>query len=212
MTDDGRRRRGDASRRNVLEHAADLASIAGLDGLSIGRLATAARVSKSGVATLFGSKEQLQLATVAAARERFIDTVITPARREPRGIHRVLALLDAQLAYSQGRVFPGGCFFAAAMADVDAKPGPVRDAVIAADAEFAGYLTASIGYAIELGELAADTDAAQLAFELAALYEHANTHGVLTDSEEPYARARRAQAARLRAAGAPVDALARFTR
>ena len=114
---DGRRTRGDASRRDVLASAADLASVEGLDGLSIGRLASAAAVSKSGVATLFGTKERLQVATVEAAAQRFRETVLEPARVEPRGIRRIVALLDAWIAYSRDRVFPGGCFFAAAMAD-----------------------------------------------------------------------------------------------
>src|SRR5688500_9661779 len=127
---DGRRLRGDASRRVVLANAVDLASLEGLDGLSIGRLASAAAVSKSGVATLFGTKERLQLATVEAAAQRFRETVLEPARlAAPRGLRRIVALLDAWIAYSRDRVFPGGCFFAAAVADFDSKPGPVRDAI-----------------------------------------------------------------------------------
>ena len=106
---DGRRVRGDASRRIVLTSAADLASVEGLDGLSIGRLATAANVSKSGVATLFGTKERLQLATVEAAAQRFREAVMLPARVEPRGIRRIALLLDLWIAYSRDRVFPGGC-------------------------------------------------------------------------------------------------------
>ena len=116
--------RGDASRRLVLANAADLASVDGLDGLSIGRLAEVANVSKSGIATLFGTKERLQLATVAAARERFQATVIEPARVEPRGIRRLVALFDAWIAYSRDRVFPGGCFFVAAESTSTPSPGP----------------------------------------------------------------------------------------
>ena len=146
---DGRRVRGDASRRIVLASAADLASVDGLDGLSIGRLATAANVSKSGVATLFGTKERLQLATVEAAAQRFREAVMFPARVEPRGIRRIALLLDLWIAYSRDRVFPGGCFFAAAAADLDAKPGPVHDAVALAFDSWGDYVRVSLGYAIE---------------------------------------------------------------
>lgn len=199
---DGRRLRGDASRRVVLESAADLASVEGLDGLSIGRLAAAARVSKSNVATLFGSKERLQLATIDAAVQRFRETVLIPARVEPRGIRRIVALLDAWIAYSRDRVFPGGCFFAAVAADLDAKPGPVHDAVARAYDDWDSYVTVAVGYAIDQGELDPETDAAQLAFEFMALLDASNTRSVMTGSKEPYGFARRALASRLIAAGA----------
>ena len=208
---DGRRVRGDASRRIVLERAADLASIDGLDGLSIGRLATAADVSKSGVATLFGTKERLQLATVEAATQRFREAVLEPARVEPRGIRRIALLLDLWIAYSRDRVFPGGCFFAAAAADLDAKPGPVHDAVARAFDSWGGYLEVSIGYAIEAGEIDADADAAQLAFEATALLDGANARSVLSGSREPYLRARRALTHRLLAAGADPEAIRALT-
>ena len=126
---DRRRVRGDASRRAVLESATDLASTDGLDGLTIGRLAETSGLSKSSIATLFGGKEGLQLATVEAARQVFRESVVDPARGEDRGIRRLAALLRSALDYSRERVFSGGCFFAATAADVDSKPGPVRDAV-----------------------------------------------------------------------------------
>jgi AcrR family transcriptional regulator len=200
---DGRRVRGDASRRVVLANAVDLASVEGLDGLSIGRLATAARVSKSGVATLFGTKEHLQLATVEAAAQRFRETVLEPARlAAPRGIRRIVALLDAWIAYSRDRVFPGGCFFAATVADFDSKPGPVRDAIARAYESWGDYVRVSLGYAIAQGELAADADAALLSFEFMALLDASNTRSVMTGSNEPYRLARSALVSRLLAAGA----------
>ena len=200
---DGRRVRGDASRRLVLENAVDLASLEGLDGLSIGRLATAAHVSKSNVATLFGTKQRLQLATVESAAQRFRETVLEPARQAaPRGIHRIVALLDAWIAYSRDRVFPGGCFFAAAVADFDSKPGPVRDAIARAYDDWGDYVRVSVGYAIAQGELAPEADAEQLAFEFMALLDTANTRSVMTGSNEPYRFARRGLVSRLIAAGA----------
>lgn len=200
---DGRRVRGDASRRLVLENAVDLASLEGLDGLSIGRLATAAHVSKSNVATLFGTKQRLQLATVESAAQRFRETVLEPARQAaPRGIHRIVALLDAWIAYSRDRIFPGGCFFAAAVADFDSKPGPVRDAIARAYDDWGDYVRVSVGYAIAQGELAPEADAEQLAFEFMALLDTANTRSVMTGSNEPYRFARRGLVSRLIAAGA----------
>lgn len=200
---DGRKVRGDASRRLVLENAVDLASLEGLDGLSIGRLATAAHVSKSNVATLFGTKERLQLATVESAAQRFRQTVLEPARlAAPRGIHRIVALLDLWIAYSRDRIFPGGCFFAAAVADFDSKPGPVRDAIAQAYDSWGDYVRVSLGYAVAQGELADDTDAEQLAFEFMALLDTANTRSVMTGSNVPYRLARRGLVSRLLAAGA----------
>ncbi|WP_157006592.1 TetR/AcrR family transcriptional regulator [Agromyces laixinhei] len=207
---DGRRLRGDASRRLVLDHAVDLASIEGLDGLSIGRLADAAHVSKSGVATLFGTKERLQLATVDAARQRFVATVIEPARLEPRGIRRIVALLDGWIAYSRDRTFTGGCFFAGATSEFDTKPGPVRDALAAALAEWNGYVAVSFGYAVAQGELSGGDDPEQFAFEATALLDAANNRSLLGGSNQPYAFARRALVARLQAAGADAAVLARL--
>ncbi|WP_157157564.1 MULTISPECIES: TetR/AcrR family transcriptional regulator [unclassified Diaminobutyricimonas] len=199
---DGRRARGDESRRVALASAVDLASVSGLEGLSIGGLAGTIGASKSGVAALFGSKEQLQLAVVAAAREIFMATVIEPARVQPRGIRRLTALVQLWLDYSSGRTFPGGCFFLAAAAEYDSKPGLLRDAVAAALAEWDGYLTASIRFAIELGELPGLKDPEQLTFELRALAAEANSRSLLQDSDVPYARARAAMAARLQMLGA----------
>lgn len=207
---DGRRLRGDASRRVILTAAGDLASVEGLDQLSIGRIAQAAGLSKSNVATLFGSKERLQLATVEAARERFIETVVEPARVHPRGLRRTLALVDNWIAYSRDRVFPGGCFFAEAAADFDAKPGEVRDAVAAMLREWAGYLAATLQHAHDAGELPGLDDAKQAAFEFSALLELANRDSLLTGRNASYRRARAGIAARLRAAGGDAAAIDDF--
>lgn len=205
---DGRRARGDASRRSVLSRATHLASVEGLDGLTIGRLAESSGHSKSSIATLFGSKQSLQLATIAAAREVFIATIVAPVRNEPRGVLRLAALLRCSLDYSRDRVFTGGCFFAATSADIDSKPGPVRDAVVAAQADWYGYIAAQVRYAIEAGELTADADAEGIAFELIALDEHANNRSLLLGGEEVYGLAARAMRQRLIAAGATEAMLA----
>lgn len=204
---DGRRRRGDASRRVVLASATDLASVEGLDGLSIGRLAEASRHSKSSIATLFKSKEGLQLATIAAAREIFTTQIIEPARLEPRGVRRLAVLLRGALQYSRDRVFAGGCFFLAAAADVDSKPGPVRDAVRAALLDWYAYLGIQVAHAIAVGELHHD-DAEALTFELIALNEGANSRSLLTGESGSYVLAAAAMRERLSRAGADAEALA----
>lgn len=210
MPRDGRRARGDASRRAILKVAADLASVEGLDQLSFGRVAQSAAVSKSNLTTLFRTRERLQLATVATARDRFIDLVIAPPRRLPPGIERVLHLVDAWIAYSRDRAFTGGCFFAAAAVDFDTKPGPVRDAITHALDEWEGYLTASLRLAQEKHELNLSDEPAQTAFELSALLDHANRESLLRATPLPYRRARRAIGSRLRDAGADIELLDRF--
>lgn len=199
---DGRRARGDESRRAVLDRAVDIASVEGLDGLSIGRLATEVSASKSGVAGLFGTKEQLQRAVVDAARAIFTEAVISPARREPRGLRRICALLAGWLDYSERRVFAGGCFFMAAAAEFDSRPGPVRDAVARALTDRDDYFEAAVRDAVEQGELPGCSDPAQLVFELTAMLEASNSRSLLSGSPEAYSRARTAVASRLLALGA----------
>src|SRR3569833_2418516 len=109
-TTDGRLLRGEQTRRAILERAAEIATIEGLEGRSIGRLAAELQVSKSGVFAHFGSKEELQLATIERAREVFIEQVIAPAR-ERKGLARLRAICENRLAYQRARIFPGGCFF-----------------------------------------------------------------------------------------------------
>ena len=204
---DGRRLRGDASRRAILAHAADLASVEGLDGLSFGHLSEVSGHSKSSIATLFGGKEALQLATVATAAEVFRERVVEPARQLPHGARRVALLLRGTLEYSRSRVFAGGCFFSAVSADVDSKPGPVRDEVRRGLTEWQGYVEAQVRRARDVGELAADTDPEVLAFELLAFFTEANARSLLTGEERPYDLARGALRGRLLAAGAAADAL-----
>jgi AcrR family transcriptional regulator len=206
---DRRRLRGDESRRAVLAHAVDTATVDGLDGLTIGRLADASGYSKSGIATLFGSKEQLQLAVVAAARDVFVERVVEPARaRSPRGLVRVCTLLADWLAYSRDRVFRGGCFFAAASVEFDAKPGAIRDAIVKASSAWEDYLTVSIEYAMADGELPLLDDARQLTFEMVSFLEAANTRSLLHGSAEPYRRAEAAVRARLTSLGGDSELIA----
>lgn len=197
---DGRRRRGDASRRAVLDRAVQLASTDGLDGLSIGQLATEVGASKSGVATLFGTKLDLQLATVASARELFIATVVQPALREPRGLTRLWSVCRLWLAYSQGRVFEGGCFFRAVGRASGSQPAPVHEALVTVDREWTDFLVRAVELARD--DLPGLGSARQLAFEIVAIMDGANNASLLHGSEEFYELAAVALRERLVALGA----------
>lgn len=199
-TTDGRVLRGEQTRRAILERAGAIASVEGLDGLSIGRLATELSVSKSGVFAHFGSKEELQLATIEAARETFVESVIRPARRAPPGVRRLRALCERWLDYSRERVFPGGCFFYAVAAEFDARPGRVRDAIAAMQRDWRRVLAGAVEDAQAAGELADGVDGDQLVFELDAYARAANADALLHDDRAAFDRARRAILDRLRAA------------
>ncbi len=204
---DGRLLRGEQTRRLILQRAMDIASVDGLEGLSIGRLATDLEVSKSGVFTHFGSKEELQLATVRAAAEIFIEQVITPADQEPPGIGRVWRLCTARLDYLCTPAFAGGCFFYAAAAEFDARPGRVRDEIASGMRRWRRRHAHDIKDAIELGEIASDTDPDQLAFELDALAQGGGSDLLLFDDPEALGRCRRAMLDRLRAVAADPDSV-----
>src|SRR5918994_1754423 len=167
---DGRKLRGDRTRRAILTAAVNVASVEGLEGLSIGRLATELEMSKSGLFAHFGSKEELQISTVRAAAAIFAKRVIVPAEEQlPAGIVRLQGMLDNWLDYMERGIFAGGCFFAAATIEMDGRPGPVRDCVAQQMTRWAETLADYARVAIERGELLEDTDPEQPAFELDAL-------------------------------------------
>jgi AcrR family transcriptional regulator len=197
---DGRRRRGNRTRESILQAAADLASIEGLEGLTIGHLASELKMSKSGLFAHFGSKEELQLATIDAARRRFVDHVVKPSRGLPRGRARLEALMSDWLAYFRDQVFRGGCFFHNVKAEYDGRPdSPVR-AIVAEDArQFIAFLTREVAKAQESGELDAGVEAAQIAFELDALGAAAQSHFLLTQDPVVFERAQRAIRSRIEA-------------
>jgi AcrR family transcriptional regulator len=198
---DGRRARGRRTRSSILQEAVQIASAEGLEGLSMGRLAGALGVSKSGLFAHFGSKTELQVATVRAAREMFMDEVIAAARAGG-GIDEVLSLTDAWLGYMEREVFRGGCFFVAAASEFDGRPGPVRDEVTALVSEWLMALEAAIQDAQEAGHLDLALDAQQLAFELHSLGMGANWAFQLYHDKAAFDRARAAIRSRL-LAGAP---------
>jgi AcrR family transcriptional regulator len=196
---DGRVERGNRTRKLVLRRTVDIASVEGLEALSVGRLATELQLSKSGVFALFCSKQELQLATVREATRIYAEQVIRPAAEVPAGIGRLWRLCECWLDYSRGRVFPGGCFFYEVVAEFDARPGPVHDAVVRAQRDWTAHVERVIAEARDAGEVRPDTDVAQLAFELLAFMETANVVSVLHDETLAYRRARIAIASRLRA-------------
>jgi AcrR family transcriptional regulator len=178
-------RTGAATREAILDRAVDLASTEGLEGLTIGRLASELAMSKSGLFGHFGSKEELQLATIDAAQRRFVSAVVEPALGEPEGAPRLRALCDRFVAYLEGRVFPGGCFWGATMAEFDGRPGPVRDRI----RDRVGAWLAELE---RQATIAGADDPRQLAFELQALGQGANSSFQLFGDPAAFRRARRA--------------------
>ncbi len=170
---DQRLAKGARARATIARRAAELASVEGLDGLSIGRLATDLGISKSGIATLFGTKEALQLAAVQAGRDIFIERVITPGLRTPRGGARVRAMVDNWFAHIENPPFPGGCFRVATLTEFSSKPGPVRDAVVADHDGWLSFLADEVRKAQAMNELA-DVSPDLLVFELDAIVSAAN--------------------------------------
>jgi AcrR family transcriptional regulator len=171
---DGRLRRGARSRRLILRHAVDVASLEGLDGLSFGRLAQDLRISKSGVQTLFASKEGLQVATAELARELFSEAVVQPAETVPHGVERLRALVEQWIDYAQTPLFAGGCFWAANLADFDSRPGAVQEILVSQQRGWRRLLHSEFAHALDATERpVVDTELA--AFELDATLIAANT-------------------------------------
>jgi AcrR family transcriptional regulator len=199
---DNRIERGNQTRRLVLARTTQIASVEGLEALSLGRLAAELSLSKSGVFALFGSKEELQLATIRAAARIYVDQVIKPVQEVAPGIGRVLALCDTWLGYSEHRVFSGGCFFYSVTAEFDARTGPVHDALAKARANWFDFVEQTVEDAHAAGDLVPDADVPQLVFELTAFLDAANADSVLRDDAASYARAAMAVRTRLRTVAA----------
>jgi AcrR family transcriptional regulator len=195
-----RRSDGERSRTAILREAAQLATVEGIDGLSIGRLARAVGMSKSGLIAHFGSKQELQLATIETASALFAEQVIEPALAGTTGLDRLQALAEGFLAHVEGRVFPGGCFFASIAAEMDTHPGPVRDEAVRLTDEWLRQLEAAVRDAQAEGSIDAGESPEQLAFELDSYLLLANAQYVISGEPTPIRRARRAVSRRLAAA------------
>jgi AcrR family transcriptional regulator len=195
-TTTGRPRRprsdGERSRQAILRGAANLATVEGLRGLSIGGLAAHIGMSKSGLYAHFGSKEELQLATVSTAREIFDAEIVEPTRAIDDPLERLQALCEGFLSYLERRVFPGGCFFAAGAAEFDTHPGPVKDEIASVQQHWLNQLQQLIRDAQGTGSLDAAEDPTQLAFELEAYLLMGNATFVLNDDPAALRQARAA--------------------
>jgi AcrR family transcriptional regulator len=163
-----RRPRGLKPRRAILRKAVNIASLEGLEGLTIGKLAATLRISKSGLFAHFGSKEDLQCAVVDEARDIFVEKVIRPAA-QLGGLSLLRALCQNWLDYGEQKTFPGGCFFSAASLEFDDRPGAVRDRILTLMKKWLGNLEHAARDAQSAGEIRKDVDVRQLAFEIQAL-------------------------------------------
>jgi AcrR family transcriptional regulator len=194
---DVRKTKGERTRHAILTTAANLATEEGLDPLSIGRLADATDMSKSGLFAHFGSKEELQIATVEHAASLFVEAVIAPARSAPKGLPRVWALCDHKIGYLERQVFPGGCFFAATSVEFSHKPGPVRDRIEEMLRSWLSYLEHAVEQAQEAGELVDKLSAREITFELDSFAMAANWQYRVFGDPAVYDDARRAIRERL---------------
>jgi AcrR family transcriptional regulator len=183
---------GARSRAAILAAATQLSSVTGLEGLSIGALADAVGMSKGGLYAHFGSKEDLQLSVIRAAREIFIREVAATAIQVADPLERLRALADGFLRYVEERVFPGGCFFVSAAAEYGSRSGAVHDEIAAAQREWTELLRGVTAEAIAAGRLPDSIEAEQLAFQLAAVLAGANLTYVLHDDPALLRRARTA--------------------
>ncbi|HEY7455389.1 MAG TPA: TetR/AcrR family transcriptional regulator [Thermoleophilaceae bacterium] len=176
-----RRRRADGERRRqaIVRGAAELATVEGLDGLSIGRLADHIGMSKSGLYAHFDSKEELQLAAIDEAQDIFTREVTAPAMAAPEGLTRLVGLCDAFLSHLERRVFPGGCFFAAAAAEFDTHDGRVKERIRDFFEHWLADIADLIREAQARGEIDPSADADQLAFEIDSMLLGANAGFVL---------------------------------
>lgn len=195
-----RHARGYRTRSQILAAAVDIASAEGLEGLTIGRLAEELGMSKSGLFAHFGSKEDLQVAVVETAREIFTREVVRRAASSDPGLERLRALCFSWVSYLERNVFRGGCFFAAASAEFDGRPGAVRDLIASLAGSWFDALATEAREARSRFELRADTDETQLAFELHAYLQEANRRFQLLKERDSFERARRAIEGRLKAA------------
>ncbi|MEV6301862.1 TetR/AcrR family transcriptional regulator [Actinoplanes sp. NPDC051861] len=191
MTTDGRLARGERTRVAVLDQALLLATVAGLDGLSLNQVAEALGVSKSGLFAHWRSKESLQLAVIEHARRQWTDLVIRPALREPAGVRRLWAVHLSRLRFYEDGVLPGGCFFANAQFEFNARPGVIRDRLAQVLGEWMAFLTTLAADAVDRGELDPGVDPGRLAYQTESLGVCAVMQAPLMGAEATFLQAKR---------------------
>lgn len=158
--------KGQATREAIVQRGVRLATQTGLEGLTIGRLATELGLSKSGLFGHFRSKEALQIQVLDAAAERFVEAVVKPAVREPRGEPRIIALFDRWITWTRSNSGPGGCLFVAAAAELDDRPGPVRDRLVALQKGWLEMIAIVFRAGVSERRFRADADPDQFSYDL----------------------------------------------
>lgn len=191
------RTHGDRRRSAILEAAVDVASAEGLEGLSLARLASEVEMTKSGVFAHFESKEDLQMAAIAAAADAFERRVLQPILEREPGLERLRALVETWLGYIEKVEYRGGCFFAAASAEFSGRSGQVQKELARLTGGWVARLESEARTAVRLGELPQRSDPAQLAFQIHAYVQEANWRRETLGDRHAFARARRAIAAAL---------------
>ena len=181
--------KGEETRQAIVDQALELVSTVGLDKLTIGALAGATGMSKSGLFAHFNSKEQLQLHVLAEARQRFIEIVIAPALRKPRGEARLRAIFESTMKQWEDDL-PGGCIFHAVSAELDDQPGPARDYLVETQRDYADTLRRAAEIAIEEGQFRKDLDLDQFVFELGSITAAYHHFGRLLGDPDADQRAR----------------------
>jgi len=200
-----RQARGLRTREAILASAVDIASVHGLEGLTVGSLATQLHMSKSGLFAHFGSKEELQLATIEVARQIFIDKVTRPAIAAPRGLPRLWGLINQWLILVEKRVFSGGCFFSAASFEFDSRRGVVHDRIAAIMREWMDVLTRAVEQAQNAGHLDKQVNPTRLAYEIHGVAMGAHWAHQLLDDKQAYSRARITVLEKLRSIATPAS-------
>lgn len=198
-----RQPRGLRTREAILASAVDIASVDGLEGLTVGSLARQLRMSKSGLFAHFGSKEELQLATIEVARQIFIEKVTRPAIAAPKGMPRLWGLVNQWLLLVEKRIFSGGCFFSAASFEFDGRRGVVHDRVAAIMREWMDVLTRAVEQAQKAGHISEKVNATRLAFEIQGIAMGAHWAFQLLDDRQAYSRARATVLEKLRSIATP---------
>lgn len=197
-TTDKRRERGDRARSNILHHAIQIASIEGLEGLTFGRVAADAGVAKGNIQVLFGDREALQLATIENGVALYVETVVGPALAQTTPVERLIALIEGWYMFVERRTLPGGCLVHALSSEYRTRPGDIRDRVEHHRTEARQRIVDLSNEAMAAGELQADTDAEQLAFELTSYQASANVAALMGENGQ-FELARRASRQRLEA-------------
>jgi len=181
--------KGEQTRVAILDEALKIASKLGLEGLTIGSLADATGMSKSGLFAHFGSREDLQLAVLEHAAQRYGEKVFVPVLKIERGLPRLRALFERWLDWALESGLPGGCIMISAAAEYDDRPGPIRDAVIANQHRGNAITQKAVRLAIEEGHLSPDTDPEQISFEMLGIVLAAHNHRRLLGDREARKRA-----------------------